>query len=144
MRSKLQLVVLDIFFLSDLDLFIGFTSTSLEASTPLQKETTRLVTNRFYRFGLGVFLGMLIGGGILLSFANDISPSTGIATGIPSIILSAMTYGGLVLIAFGYLYKEDGKKTFIGDFALGCGIGLIAVWFINAGIGNQGAIPLSD
>ena len=116
----------------------------MEANTPLQKQSTKLVANRFYRFGLGVFLGMLIGGGILLSFDNDISPSTGMVTGIPSIILSAMTYGGLVLIAFGYLYKEDGKKTFVGDFALGCGIGLIAVWFINAGIGNPGAIPLSD
>ena len=116
----------------------------MKAILHLQNQSTRLITNRFYRFSLGALLGILIGGGILLSFARYISPSTGVVTGFPSIVLSAMTYGGLILIAFGYLYKKDGKKTFIGDFALGCGIGLIAMWFVNAGIANTAAIPLSD
>lgn len=110
----------------------------------MQKQTSRLVTNRIYRFSLGVLLGIFVGSGILLTFAKYISPSTGVVTGIPSLILSAMTYGGFILIAFGYLYKQNGKKTFIGDFALGCGVGLIAMWFVNAGIDNTAAIPLSD
>lgn len=115
-----------------------------EGHSALQNETTKLMSNRFYRFSLGVLLGILVGGGLLLTFAKYISPSTGVVTGLPSIVLSAMTYGGLILIAFGYLYKKDGKKTFIGDFALGCGIGLIAMWFVNAGLANTAAIPLSD
>ena len=109
------------------------------------QEAPRLVTNRFYRFSLGVVLGLLVGGGTLLSFLATLSPSTGLPTGgFPSIILSIMTYGGFALIVFGYLYKKDGKKPFISDFALGCGIGLIVIYFINAGIGNTSAIPLSD
>ena len=114
------------------------------AISTVETQTTRLVTNRFYRFSLGVLLGIMVGGGTLLTFASDIPPSTGVPTGIPGVILSIMTYVGLVLIGFGYLYQKNGEKTFIGDFALGCGIGLIVIWFINAGIGNTAAIPLSD
>ena len=109
----------------------------------MQEHAPKLVTNRFYRFILGVVLGCLVGGATLLTYARDISPA-GIATGLPSIIVSIMTYGGFDLIAFGYLYKKNGKKTFVGDLALGLGIGLIVVWFINAGFDNTAAIPLSD
>lgn len=109
----------------------------------MQKQAPKLVTSRFYRFILGVILGCIVGGAVLLTFARYIS-AAGTAYGLPSIILSVMTYGGFVLIVFGYFYKKDGKKTFIGDFALGCGIGLIVMWFANAGIDNTAAIPLSD
>lgn len=105
----------------------------------MQNEPTAIVTNRFYRFGLGVALGILIGGGLLLTYTGNLPSS-----GVPSIILSIMTYAGFAFIAFGYFYKKGGKKTFLGDFVLGVGIGLIVVWFINAGIGNPGAVPLSD
>lgn len=111
----------------------------------MQKADPKFITNRFYRFSLGVALGLLVGGATLLSFLHDLSPTTGLPTGgFPDIILSFMTYGGFALIAFGYLYKRDTKKPFISDFALGCGIGLIVIYFINAGIGNTAAIPLSD
>lgn len=111
----------------------------LQVVMALQRQTPKIVSNRIYRFALGVVVGGVIGAALLLTFSGNLP-----ASGITSVILSVMTYGALFLIAFGYFYKKGGKKTFVGDFALGVGVGLIVIWFVNAGIANPSAIPLDQ
>jgi peptidoglycan/LPS O-acetylase OafA/YrhL len=107
--------------------------------TALQRPITALMEKRPYRFILGLIIGSTIGGILVLSFSGNL-----LAAWIESIILSFVTYGGIALIIFGYLYKKNGQKTFVSDFALGVGIGLIVVWFVGAGNGTITSTPASE
>ncbi len=104
----------------------------------LEKTTSKFVTVRPYRFMLGLVLGFALGSALVVIFSGSFQPSW-LASGI----LSSMTYGGFALILFGYFYKRNGDKTFIKDFLLGTGIGLILVWFVAAGNGTLSLVNIS-
>jgi hypothetical protein len=92
---------------------------------------SKIITGRKYRFTAGLVSGFVIGAILIPIFSGPTAPNF---VGVGGVILSAMTYIGLALIAFGYFYKKDRAKTFVGDFAMGLGVGLLLAWFIAAGV----------
>lgn len=84
---------------------------------------------RALRLGAGLLAGFISASVLVLSLSRSIMAAQAANT-----VLSAMTYSGFALVIFGYFYKRKGQKNFTADFLLGLGLGLILIYYVEAGM----------
>ncbi len=81
------------------------------------------------RLAVGIFIGFVISSILVLATSgNAVSATAGNA------ILSVMTYSGFALVIFGYFYRRNRHRILIADFLLGLGIGIILIYYAEAGL----------
>lgn len=99
---------------------------------------SKIANDRKYRFAVGLVSGAIIGAILVALSSGSIVPQW-----VGGVIQSGVTYGGFALILFGYFYKKGGVRTFLADFALGLGVGMILVWFVVTGAEDATAVGSS-
>ena len=84
---------------------------------------------RAVRLAVGVVVGFVVATILVLVSSGNLVPSW-----VANTILSVMTYSGFAFVILGYFYKRNGKKPFAADFMLGFGVGLILIYYVEAGL----------